>query len=97
MAFKVSMAASLAISILSDFVSAGVVPLLPRDDYASQAPCSYPFTPFDYVGCYVDISIPTRSLIWSPNLDFGSMTVEKCVAACKGILPPTTLVVGTTC
>ena len=46
--------------------------------------CSVPFTPFLYAGCYSDTSSP-RTLPFSPaGLDTQNMTVEQCVAECKG-------------
>lgn len=51
-------------------------------------PVRYPscvdFTPFVYGGCFSDNGSP-RTLIFSANLDFKTMTVDKCVAFCKGI------------
>ncbi|CAF9935035.1 MAG: hypothetical protein HETSPECPRED_009442 [Heterodermia speciosa] len=46
--------------------------------------CSVPFTPFLYAGCYSDTSSP-RTLPFAPaGLDTQHMTVEQCVAECKG-------------
>lgn len=74
-------AATLALSGLSSVAAAA---LIPRNDYAAQPPCTYPFTPFDYVGCYVDPSTPYRALTFNPQIPRDNMTVELCVASCKG-------------
>ena len=83
-------AAALTASILS-FASGAAISypdltgtLVARNDYPALPPCSYPYTPFTYVGCYVDPSTPARALGWSPNLSFNNMTVEECTASCKG-------------
>ncbi|MCJ1459416.1 hypothetical protein MMC28_009794 [Mycoblastus sanguinarius] len=57
---------------------------LKRNPVATEPPCSVPFTPFLYAGCYTDPSSP-RALPFSPaGLDTQNMTVEICVAECKG-------------
>jgi hypothetical protein len=56
--------------------------------YAGAPPCSYPYTPFDYVGCYVDPSLPQRGLDWGSDLPTNNMTVELCTAECKGEFLP---------
>ena len=69
-----------AATVLLSKVSAVI---LPRNDYPGLPPCSYPFTSFDYVGCYVDPQYPKRALDWSPEGLSQDMTVELCVAFCK--------------
>ena len=83
-------AAALTASILS-FASGAAIshpdfsgPLVARNDYPALPPCSYPYTPFTYVGCYVDPSTPARALDYSPQLSSSNMTVEECTASCKG-------------
>jgi len=46
-------------------------------------PCTSPFLPFVYTGCFQDPSTP-NALSFRSSLDTQSMTVEKCVAECKG-------------
>lgn len=72
--------ASLAASILS--LSSGAA-VLKRNDYPPLPPCSYPYTPFDYVGCYVDPSSMARALDFSAGGLSQTMTVEFCTATCK--------------
>ncbi|KAL8994275.1 MAG: hypothetical protein Q9169_005710 [Polycauliona sp. 2 TL-2023] len=58
--------------------------LVPRTDGPTAPPCSVPFTPYLYAGCYTDTKSP-RALSFSPvGQDRQSMTVEKCAAVCKG-------------
>ncbi|MCJ1478920.1 hypothetical protein MMC13_007604 [Lambiella insularis] len=85
--------ASAAASLLCSTVQAGVIPqnfsprdVFPRNDYDAQPPCTYPFTPFVYSGCYVDPSSPiqNRALDYSPTgQNQANMTVEWCTASCK--------------
>ena len=48
-----------------------------------RLPSCVDYTPFVYSGCFADNGNP-RALLYKSNLDFNSMTVEKCVAFCKG-------------
>ena len=60
--------------------------LLPRNDGPTAPPCSVPFTPYLYAGCYTDSGSP-RALPFGPDgLDRQNMTIETCVAECKGEL-----------
>lgn len=54
-----------------------------RTDYASVPPCTYPYTSFDYVGCFTDSQNPP-TLIFNPQLPKTAMTVQLCTASCKG-------------
>ncbi len=48
--------------------------------------CTSPFQPFVYTGCYKDLSNP-NTLPFQADVqgeDAQTMTVEKCVAICKG-------------
>lgn len=72
--------ASLAASIFS-LASAAAV--FKRNDYPPLPPCSYPYTPFDYVGCYVDPAGQARALDFSAGGLKQNMTVELCTATCK--------------
>ncbi|OAA32695.1 Carbohydrate-binding WSC, subgroup [Moelleriella libera RCEF 2490] len=45
-------------------------------------PCVSPFKPFVYSGCYQDGS--PNALVFRSSLDQTNMTVEKCMADCKG-------------
>lgn len=51
--------------------------------YPELPPCLDPFQPFVYSGCFVDPSGPD-ALSVRTDLDTQSMTIEKCVAECKG-------------
>ncbi|KAK1756188.1 WSC domain-containing protein [Echria macrotheca] len=46
-------------------------------------PCLDPFQPFVYSGCFEDTGNPS-ALVWRTLLDQNNMTVEDCVATCKG-------------
>jgi hypothetical protein len=74
-----SLAAGVAISSPYNVDNA----LAKRNDYPGVPPCSYPYTPFDYVGCYVDPSLPNRALDYGTGLPTNNMTVELCTAECK--------------
>ena len=76
------LSATLAASVFASAVNGAAIAR--RYDYPAQPPCSYPYTPFNYVGCYIDPSIPNRALDFATHLDFQNMTVEKCTASCKG-------------
>ena len=85
MGFNSLLAASMALSAFTSTV--GATNLLERNSAPSAPPCSYPFTPFVYVGCYTDTSVP-RTLPFSTGLNTYNMTVELCVASCKGQSAP---------
>ncbi|KAH8884169.1 WSC-domain-containing protein [Thozetella sp. PMI_491] len=46
-------------------------------------PCTSPFQPFVYSGCFSNPGNP-NALSWQTDLSFNSVTVESCVAECKG-------------
>ena len=73
---------SLAACFLSTNASANI---FNRNDanYPGVSPCTYPFTSFDYVGCYIDPSAPDRALAYDTQLSTSNMTVELCTASCK--------------
>ena len=50
---------------------------------AELPPCLDPFQPFVYAGCYADSGNPP-ALSFRSHLDQQNMTVETCVATCKG-------------
>ena len=81
MAFTSLLTASTALSAFFSVV--GAIDLLERNSAPAVPPCTYPFTPFVYVGCYTDTSVP-RTLPFDTRLDTQNMTVELCVASCKG-------------
>jgi hypothetical protein len=58
---------------------------LKRNEEPAQPSCVN-FTPFVYAGCFQDPSSPERALLYNSNLPTDAMTVEKCVAFCKGTL-----------
>jgi hypothetical protein len=78
-------AVSAALAILVSTTTAAAVDhsLSRRNAIVPAPPCTYPFTNFNYVGCYTDPSSP-RALIFDPGLDFDTMTPSLCIAACKG-------------
>lgn len=67
------------------FIAAAALALVP----ATQAwnielpPCLDEFQPFVYSGCYQDGH--PNALVFRSSLDQTNMTVEKCVADCKGM------------
>ena len=77
---KSFVAASAALTLVSG-VSANVV--AKRNEEPAQPSCTN-FTPFVYAGCYQDPSSPERALLYNSNLPTQNMTVEICVAFCKG-------------
>ena len=52
-----------------------------RNDAPPLPPCAN-YTPFQYVGCFVDPT-GTKNLEYNPGLDFDTMTIETCTASCK--------------
>ena len=83
--FKSVAAASAALAILVSTTTAFAVDHshARRNSIVPAPPCTYPFTNFNYVGCYTDPST-VRALIFDPGLDFDTMTPSLCIAACKG-------------
>ena len=76
-------AAAAALTLVSG-VNAGGYPVMKRNQEPSQPSCTN-FTPFKYAGCFQDPSNPERALLFSgPSTQ--NMTVETCVAFCKGML-----------
>ncbi|PMD34140.1 WSC-domain-containing protein [Hyaloscypha variabilis F] len=74
-------AAAAALTLVSG-VNAGSGPILMgRNQEPSQPSCTN-FTPFKYAGCFKDLSAPRALLFSGPNTQ--NMTVETCVAFCKG-------------
>ncbi|KAK3943042.1 WSC domain-containing protein [Diplogelasinospora grovesii] len=69
-----SMTAALAAVAILGRVQAWTVPL---------PPCTSPFQPFVYSGCFADTGSPDALSFRSP-LDQQNMTIETCVAECKG-------------
>jgi hypothetical protein len=51
-------------------------------------PCLAPFRPFVYTGCFQDTPGGVPALDWRTSLDSAGMTVEKCMAECKGEYHP---------
>ena len=79
-------AAAAAFTLVSG-VNAGGYPvnMMRRNQEPSQPSCTN-FTPFKYAGCFKDLSSPRALLYTGPSTQ--NMTVETCVAFCKGM--PTT-------
>jgi hypothetical protein len=77
---NVVVSATLALSLVSSTI-ASPSQLLKRNDTPPKPPCQA-FKPFEYLGCYVETGSP-RTLLYSPNLTFGTMTIEACQASCK--------------
>lgn len=79
MVSKLHAVALMALAILSTIDAKA---LIVRTGPPKQPSC-VDFTPFAYAGCFKDDSTP-RTLLYSSGLDSKTMTVEKCVAFCKG-------------
>jgi hypothetical protein len=77
---KPFLAASAALTLVSG-VSANVV--VKRTEEPALPSCTN-FTPFVYAGCYQDPSSPERALLYDSGLPTQNMTVQICVAFCKG-------------
>lgn len=75
------LAASAAATLFTG-ASAGVA--LRRNEEPAQPSCVN-FTPYVYAGCFQDPSNPARALLYDSQLDFDTMTVEACIAFCKGM------------
>lgn len=53
-----------------------------------KPPCTTPFRPFTYVGCFADNVNDQRSLPFHVTFpDPNNVTVETCTAYCKGLSP----------
>jgi hypothetical protein len=76
-------AAAAALTLVSG-VNAGGYPInmMRRNQEPSQPSCTN-FTPFKYAGCFKDLSSPRALLFNGPSTS--NMTVETCVAFCKGM------------
>ncbi|KIM95067.1 hypothetical protein OIDMADRAFT_149202 [Oidiodendron maius Zn] len=72
--------ASAAVTLIAG-VTAG--PVVQRNEEPPQPACTSPFQPFVYAGCFSDPSSP-RGLLYDSGLPTQNMTVEICVAFCKG-------------
>ena len=79
MSLKSFTVASAALTLFSG-VNAGLVQ---RNEEPAQPSCT-DFTPFVYSGCFQDPSSPSRALLYNSGLNTQNMTVETCVAFCKG-------------
>ena len=78
MALRVSIAVAAAALALVNQAQGWVVEL---------PPCLAPFKPFVYSGCFKDSAPGGLPLLdWRTQLDQNNMTVEKCMAECKGRL-----------
>jgi hypothetical protein len=78
-------AAAAALTLVSG-VNAGGYPvnLVGRNEEPPAPSCTN-FTPFKYSGCFQDLSDP-RALLYTGPTSATDMTVEVCVAFCKGML-----------
>jgi len=89
--FKSLLAATAAATLFSSVISDNIVvernlaTIAKRNEEPAQPSCT-DFTPFVYAGCFVDPST-VRGLLYDSQLDSQNMTVEKCVAFCKGVYP----------
>ena len=82
---NLSLIAASAAATLFAGVNAGEFGLIGKRTGGPAQPSCTDFTPFVYAGCFIDPSSP-RALLYSSDLDRTTMTVEKCVAFCKGTL-----------
>lgn len=74
-------AASAAFTVLMGVDAANISPV---SQEPAQPACTKYFQSFVYAGCFKDIGDP-RALLYDSKLPVLDMTVEKCVAFCKGI------------
>jgi len=81
---NLSLIAASAAATLFAGVSAGEFGLIGKRTGGPAQPSCTDYTPFVYAGCFVDTGSP-RALLYSSDLDRTTMTVEKCVAFCKGM------------
>ena len=65
------------------FIIAAGLSFVSANDIYNIPPCTQPYTPFIYSGCYTENTSGARALPFNPSLSFNSMTVERCTAACK--------------
>jgi hypothetical protein len=83
---KTLLATSAAASIFSVATASGnQYGVMTKRNGEPAAPSCTNFTPFVYAGCFIDPST-IRALLYDSPLDTQNMTVEKCVAFCKGML-----------
>ncbi|TVY89537.1 WSC domain-containing protein, partial [Lachnellula willkommii] len=80
--FELFTVASAALTLFSG-VNAGLVTLDQRNQEQPAAPSCTSYTPFVYSGCFKDPGSP-RALLYDSGLNTQNMTVEICVAFCKG-------------
>lgn len=71
---------------LALFSAASGAPHLRARNAGSQVvtPCTSPFAPWNYVGCFMDLGNPSTLPFDTPGTSFNNMTVEFCIASCKG-------------
>jgi hypothetical protein len=67
-------------------VALGAPRLATKRNAGSQVvtPCTSPFTPWTYVGCYDDSVHNPSTLPFDTFGPFNNMTVELCISSCKG-------------
>jgi hypothetical protein len=78
---KTFIAASAAAAL---FAGARASELVVRNGEPAKPACTTPFQPFVYAGCFSDPSSP-QGLLYTSGLPTQNMTVEICVAFCKGM------------
>jgi len=83
---NLSLIAASAAATLFAGVNAGEFGLIGKRTGGPAQPSCTDYTPFVYAGCFTDSGSP-RALLYSSDLDRNTMTVEKCVAFCKGKSP----------
>jgi hypothetical protein len=67
------------------FVSGVNSRVIERDPVDNSLGSCVDFTPYIYAGCYTDPpQTSERALLYNSDLDQNTITVEKCVAFCKG-------------
>lgn len=91
MKFETLSVASAALTLVS-VVNAGSYPVevVRRTQEPSQPSCSS-YTPFVYAGCFSDPSVPRALPFSGPSNQ--NMTVETCVAFCKGSIRKSSLII----
>ncbi|MCJ1352419.1 MAG: hypothetical protein MMC33_002403 [Icmadophila ericetorum] len=73
----------MAVRSLFAATAASLFVLARANDYPPLPPCTVPFAPFDFVGCFTDDG-NHDTLPFATNLNFYNMTIELCIATCKG-------------
>ncbi len=83
LSFKSLAAASAALTFFSGVNAGYPVEVVKRNQEPSQPSCT-DFTPFVYAGCFENLGSPFPDTLLYKGPNTQNMTVETCVAFCKG-------------